>query len=155
MATAWPPWPEVSGVRGRRNMAAALAPTGGGGGAAAPWAPPAAAAPWAPPAAALPCPRWGRGGRRGGRAAALAVAAAPGFRSSPGLAGWFSPARLSLSHLPFVPRHGRRAVGRPGAAAMEESAWACLRRRSVCVRRVRYPKPRFQCCCFCCTWRNK
>lgn len=31
-------------------------------------------------------------------------------------------ARQALTRLPFVPRHGRRAVGGPGAAAMEESA---------------------------------
>lgn len=182
MATAWQPWPEVIGGGQRSPVAAGIWrrlrrrrswPCG-----ALAAARPRSPGRWLlerggepPPAAALPRLRWGRARALPWRAAArpgpLALrgwSAAPGLRRRPGLAGFSSP-RCGLpgclTYLPFLPRHGRRAVGGLGAAAMpeeeplEESAWACPRRRSECVKRVRHPKPWFRYCCFYYTSRNK
>lgn len=168
---------EVAGGSGNMAAAAAaavLALRSAGGGAAAL---PGAAAPWAgrgtssrrgaAPSqvrAGTGAPLAGGGPGRAGPLALRGWSAAPGLRRWPGLAGFSSP-RCGLpgclTYLPFLPRHGRRAVGGLGAAAMpeeeplEESAWACPRRRSECVKRVRHPKPWFRYCCFYYTSRNK
>lgn len=81
-----------------------------------PWRPRAVAAVRRLPELLPPrrCPGPGERGPEDG----LAVKAAPQLA----MPRRFVLARRALTRLPFLRRHGRRAVGGPGAAAMEESA---------------------------------